>query len=149
MRKKDRHQLITKLLSEQAIRKQEDFVEVLANQGIQVTQATISRDIKEMKLVKIPSADGGYQYSLPQENQDNTAEKLNRLLGDGLLAVDIQDKFLYLKTLPGSAIAIAKLLQSHFPDELFAALNDDDGVLLIGRSEEQTQKLQDFLIAYL
>ncbi|WP_265455396.1 arginine repressor [Enterococcus sp. HY326] len=149
MRKKDRQQLLSQLLNERAIRKQEDFVEILAQEDIFVTQATISRDIKEMKLVKVPSPEGGYQYSLPQESQDNTAEKLHRLLNDGLISVDIQEKLLYLRTLPGSAIALGKLLQSQFSEELFAAINDDDGLLLIARSEAQAQELQEFLIGYL
>lgn len=55
MRKKERHRLITRLLSEQDIQKQEDFVELLKDRGVSVTQATISRDIKELKLVKVPS----------------------------------------------------------------------------------------------
>ena len=67
MRKKDRHRLIIRLLNEFAIEKQEDFVEILKKHGVEVTQATISRDIKELKLVKIPAADGNYRYSLPQE----------------------------------------------------------------------------------
>ncbi|EAG2265802.1 ArgR family transcriptional regulator, partial [Listeria monocytogenes] len=54
MRKKERHRLITRLLSEQDIQKQEDFVELLKDRGVSVTQATISRDIKELKLVKVP-----------------------------------------------------------------------------------------------
>ena len=69
MRKKERHRLITRLLSEQDIQKQEEFVELLQEKGVSVTQATISRDIKEMKLVKVPSQKGGYRYSIPQERQ--------------------------------------------------------------------------------
>ena len=65
MRKQDRHRLITRLLTEKNIQKQEDFVNYLQEKGVAVTQATISRDIKDMKLIKVPSAEGGYRYSLP------------------------------------------------------------------------------------
>ncbi|MDU3405526.1 MAG: ArgR family transcriptional regulator, partial [Enterococcus faecalis] len=62
MRKQDRHRLITRLLTEKNIQKQEDFVNYLQEKGVAVTQATISRDIKDMKLIKVPSAEGGYRY---------------------------------------------------------------------------------------
>lgn len=58
MRKQDRHRLITRLLTEKNIQKQEDFVHYLQEKGVAVTQATISRDIKDMKLIKVPSAEG-------------------------------------------------------------------------------------------
>lgn len=59
MRKQDRHRLITRLLTEKNIQKQEDFVNYLQEKGVAVTQATISRDIKDMKLIKVPSAEAG------------------------------------------------------------------------------------------
>ena len=80
MRKKDRHRLITRLLSEQDIRKQEEFVEILKSKGISVTQATISRDIKELKLIKVPASDGGYRYSIPAETNEDVNTKLEKLL---------------------------------------------------------------------
>ncbi|HFN2111546.1 TPA: arginine repressor, partial [Enterococcus faecium] len=101
MRKKDRHRLITRLLSEQDIRKQEEFVEILKSKGISVTQATISRDIKELKLIKVPASDGGYRYSIPAETNEDVNTKLEKLLKDAFVAVDQMEKFVILKTLPG------------------------------------------------
>lgn len=149
MRKKDRQQLITRLLKEHTIRKQEDFVAILKDEDVAVTQATISRDIKEMKLIKVPALTGGYQYSLPAENQENVEERLNRLLSDGFVAVDVMEKFVYLKTLPGNAAAIAKLLQAQYAEELFSVINDDDGILLIVRTEQAAEDLRSFLMDYL
>ncbi len=65
MKKQDRQRLIRQLLSSQDIERQEDFVRLLEEQNIHVTQATISRDIKEMQLVKVPAASGGYRYNMP------------------------------------------------------------------------------------
>lgn len=149
MRKKDRHRLINRLLNENVIRKQEDFVEILKNQGIDVTQATISRDIKEMKLIKVPSVNGGYQYSMPAETKENLEERLDRLLTDGFVGVDVMDKFVYVKALPGNAAAIGKLVEKQFKSNLFAALNDDDGVLILARSESAAQDLKEFFMQYL
>ena len=107
MRKKERHRLLTRLLTENDIQKQEEFVDYLKSQGVQVTQATISRDIKELKLIKIPSSSGGYRYSLPQETDEDVEEKLDRLLKNAFVSIDEMDKFVILKTLPGNASAIA------------------------------------------
>ena len=84
MRKQDRHRLITRLLTEK-YSKARRFVNYLQEKGVAVTQATISRDIKDMKLIKVPSA-GGYRYSLPLETQANTSAKLAKLLKDAFVA---------------------------------------------------------------
>lgn len=72
MRKKERQRLIKQLLTSNNIQRQEDFVSLLEDQGIKVTQATVSRDIKDMQLVKVPSVTGGYRYSLPTQKNIDT-----------------------------------------------------------------------------
>ncbi len=141
MRKKERHRLLTRLLTENDIQKQEEFVDYLKSQGVQVTQATISRDIKELKLIKIPSSSGGYRYSLPQETDEDVEEKLDRLLKNAFVSIDEMDKFVILKTLPGNASAIANLIDKRFKQELFGSLNDDDNILMIARTEENRSTL--------
>ncbi len=136
MRKKERHRLITRLLTENDIQKQEEFVDFLKKQGVQVTQATISRDIKELKLIKVPSAAGGYRYSLPLESSEDVTEKLDKLLKNAFVSIDQMDKFVILRTLPGNASAIANLIDKRFKKELFGTLNDDDNILMIARTEE-------------
>lgn len=69
MRKKERQRLIKQLLVSNDIQRQEDFVSLLSEQGVKVTQATVSRDIKDMQLVKVPSITGGYRYSLPTQKK--------------------------------------------------------------------------------
>ena len=148
MRKKDRHRLIIRLLNEFAIEKQEDFVEILKKHGVEVTQATISRDIKELKLVKIPAADGNYRYSLPQESNEDLFNKLLRLLKTACIAIDSMDKMIMIKTIPGNASAVGNLLDKCFKEELFGLLNDDDSILMILRTEQDCatiyQKLRNF-----
>ncbi|HFQ4530131.1 TPA: arginine repressor [Enterococcus faecium] len=148
MRKKDRHRLITRLLSEQDIRKQEEFVEILKSKGISVTQATISRDIKELKLIKVP-ADGGYRYSIPAETNEDVNTKLEKLLKDAFVAVDQMEKFVILKTLPGNASAAANLIDKRYKKELFSIINDDDNVLMITRTEDQAVLLKKDFLHYL
>ncbi|OTN76090.1 arginine repressor [Enterococcus sp. 8G7_MSG3316] len=147
MRKRERHRLITRLLNEQDVQKQEDFVGLLEERGVSVTQATISRDIKELKLVKVPSQKGGYRYSIPRETTEDVRGKLDKILKTAFVSVDRMDKFVILKTLPGNASALANLIEKHYVKELFGTLNDDDNVLMITRTEQDTERLfKDFQI---
>lgn len=146
MRKKERHRLITRLMTEKSIQKQEDFVDLLKERGVLVTQATISRDIKELKLIKVPSAEGGYRYSLPAETTEDVNVKLEKMLKDSFVSVDQMEKFVTLKTVPGSASAIANLIDRLYKDILFSCINDDDNILMISRTEAGAEKMRgDFL----
>lgn len=150
MRKQDRHRLITRLLTEKNIQKQEDFVNYLQEKGVAVTQATISRDIKDMKLIKVPSAEGGgYRYSLPLETQANTSAKLAKLLKDAFVAAEQMEKYVVLRTIPGNAAACGSLIEKNYQEKLFAVINDDDSVLMIARTEEAAEKLHKELLSYL
>lgn len=141
MKKKERQRLLTRFLTEHEIQKQEEFVDYLKLQGIEVTQATISRDIKELKLIKVPSVNGGYRYSLPNESQEAVIEKLNKLLQTALVSVDQMEKFVILRTLPGNASAVGNLVDKYYQKELFSSLNDDDKVLMITWTEEKAVEL--------
>lgn len=147
MRKQERHRIITQLLSEHDVKKQEDFVAILAQQGVTVTQATISRDIKEMKLIKVPAQNGGYRYNVPQKEQEDVNEKLADLLKEAVVSVDQMEKFISVKTLPGNASACANLLEKQFAKNLFATVNDDDSVLMIARTEEEAKQIQQEIAA--
>ena len=141
MKKKERQRLLTRFLTEHEIQKQEEFVDYLKLQGIEVTQATISRDIKELKLIKVPSVNGGYRYSLPNESQEDVIEKLNKLLQTALVSVDQMEKFVILRTLPGNASAVGNLVDKYYQKELFSSLKDDDKVLMITWTEEKAVEL--------
>ena len=141
MKKKERQRLLTRFLTEHEIQKQEEFVDYLKLQGIEVMQAMISRDIKELKLIKVPSVNGGYRYSLPNESQEDVIEKLNKLLQTALVSVDQMEKFVILRTLPGNASAVGNLVDKYYQKELFSSLNDDDKVLMITWTEEKAVEL--------
>ncbi|HLQ39341.1 MAG TPA: ArgR family transcriptional regulator [Tetragenococcus sp.] len=149
MRKQERQKLIVQLLSDYNIQKQEELVEALEKNNVKVTQATISRDIKELKLVKVPAASGTYCYSIPVESDEDLGEKLAKLLKDAFVSIDEMDKFVILKTLPGNSGAIANLIDRQFSDILFAILNDDDNILMIARSLELRGRLFQSLQRYI
>lgn len=148
MKKKERHQLLTRLLTEQSISKQEEFVEILEQEGIHVTQATISRDIKELKLIKVPATDGGYHYSLPAQNDAEVAARLDSLLKHAGLTVKQMDKFVFVKTLPGNARAVANLLDTQYKKELFGIMTDDDTILMIAETQEIRNRIYEHLKQY-
>ena len=82
MKKSERQRHIQEIISNQYVERQEDLVKLLVKSGIRVTQATISRDIKDMQLLKVPSVGGGYHYSLPARRQDNKEERLANVMGN-------------------------------------------------------------------
>lgn len=141
MRKAERQQYLRQLMNQHSIERQEDFVSLLDGQGIKVTQATISRDIKEMQLVKVPSIGGGYHYSLPVQKQLDTQKKLRRTLGDAVISMDIQDKLVVLHVQPGNGPALSTLISQMNYKDVFCTLGDDSTVLLICRSDNGAQQM--------
>ncbi|BAP85559.1 arginine repressor ArgR [Paucilactobacillus hokkaidonensis JCM 18461] len=134
MRKVERQQYLRSLINQNSIERQEDFVRLLTRDGIEVTQATISRDIKEMQLVKVPSDGGGYHYSLPVQKQLDTQKKLKRTLNDAFVSLDSQEKMVVVHVQPGSGPALATLISQMNLEDLFCAIGDDSTVLAICRS---------------
>lgn len=136
---------IREIISREAIETQDELVESLRNAGLQVTQATVSRDIKEMQLIKIPAEDGRYKYSLPQEQRAVPVNKLKRALLDHFLSIDFTDNLVVMKCLPGTANTIGALLDSMDWPEVMGTICGDDTILIICRTKENSGKLVDSL----
>lgn len=149
MKKKERHQLLKSLIQDYVIEKQEDFVSILRDKGTEVTQATISRDIKELQLIKVPSLSGGYRYSLPPDIHYDISKKLERLLKTCFVSADVQDYLLIVRTIPGNAFALASLIDLSEFEEIFGTISGDDSVLIICRSNELAQKIKNHFIGML
>lgn len=145
MRKVDRQRLLKNLIQTHEIERQEDFVKLLQAQEIDVTQATISRDIKEMQLIKVPNADEGYHYSLPLEKKMDVKEKLRRILQEAYLTHNQQDYFIVIKALPGNGTAIANLLDQLQSEAVFGTIGGDDTILVICKTEGQAQEFSIFI----
>jgi len=142
VKKQDRQRLIRQLLSSQDIERQEDFVRLLEEQNIHVTQATISRDIKEMQLVKVPAASGGYRYNMPIQKTLDTKKKLKRTLQDAYVSIAAQGKDVIIKVLPGNGPTMSALIDQMNYDFVFGTIGDDQTVLAICTNDEGSQKLQ-------
>src|SRR3954449_7428421 len=118
MTKGQRHIKIRDIIANNDIETQDDLVLILRNAGYNVTQATVSRDIKELHLIKVPLPDGRYKYSLPPVHKYNTEEKLRRMLTDAFISIDSASHFIILKTLPGNAHAVGSLIDNLGWDEM-------------------------------
>lgn len=131
---------IREIVSERAVETQEDLADALREAGFSVTQATISRDIKEMHLVKVPTADGAYRYALPTEPSNfNPETKLHRLLNDVFVAIDHAENLVVMRTLPGNAHAVAWLFDALDWSEMLGTVAGDDTILLIARSRDAAE----------
>lgn len=141
MNKGQRHIKIREIISNNDIETQDELVEILKNQGYNITQATVSRDIKELHLVKVPMADGRYKYSLPADQRFNPLQKLKRSLIDAFVKIDSAGHLIVMKTLPGNANAIAALIDHLDWEEIVGTIGGDDTILLICRTPEAAEEI--------
>ncbi|HWK24033.1 MAG TPA: transcriptional regulator ArgR [Ureibacillus sp.] len=146
MNKGQRHMRIRELVTNNEIETQDDLVDRLKQAGYNVTQATISRDIKELHLVKVPLQDGRYKYSLPADQRFNPLQKLQRALSDSFVSIDGVAHFLMLKSLPGNGNAIAVLIDHLEWPEILGTLSGDDTILIICRREEDRENIKERII---
>lgn len=149
MSKLQRHIKIRELITENIIETQDELVDALKNLGYNVTQATISRDIKELQLVKVPTNNGQYKYSLPADQRFNPLQKLQRLIVDTFVKIENTSHFIILKTLPGNAQAIGVLIDNLDWEEIMGTICGDDTCLIICRTPEQAKEIKNRLIGML
>ena len=130
---------ILDIIEKQDIETQEDLAEALRQRGIGVTQATVSRDIKELRLLKVLSANGVYKYATADKAEHGLSDRLIRMLTDSVLSISSANNLIVIKTLSGSANVAAEALDSlHWP-EVLGTLAGDNTILMIIRSNEEAQ----------
>lgn len=137
--KGQRHIKIREIISSRDIETQDELVNELRTAGFQVTQATVSRDIKELLLVKVPLDDGRYKYSMPTDQRYNPVQKLKRALVDNFVHIDHSGNLVVMKCLPGTANSIAALLDNMEWSEIMGTISGDDTILLICREPHNSQ----------
>lgn len=132
---------IKEIIANHDIETQDELVDHLKKAGFQVTQATVSRDIKELHLVKVPSKSGEYKYSLPQENKYNPLEKLKRILVEAFVSIDFAGHLIVLKTIPGNAHAVGVLIDQLDWEKILGTICGDDTCLIITKTPENAENL--------
>jgi|SRR5699024_3474236 len=143
MSKMKRHLKIRDIISDHDIETQDELVDHLKKLGFKVTQATVSRDIKELHLVKVPAANGKYKYSTPTEHRFDPKDKLKRLIIESFVSIDSASHFVVLKTLPGNAQAMGALIDDLDWEEIMGTICGDDTCLIICRTEDGTELVKD------
>ncbi|MGK4145234.1 arginine catabolic regulator [Weissella paramesenteroides] len=143
--KKERQLAIRELITQKNIQRQEDLVIELNRVGWEVTQATISRDITEMQLVKVPLEAGGFAYAVVA--QTDALVRIKKIIQEATTTIRTQDNFVMITVLPGTGPALKLALEEADFDELFGMLGDDSDVLIILKKNIQatefvTQQLQ-------
>lgn len=132
-----RQMAILDIIEKQSVETQEELAEALRSRGIQVTQATVSRDIKELRLLKVLASDGVYKYATADKAKNGLNDRFIRMLAESLLSVAASNNLVVVKTLSGSANMAGEALDSmHWP-EILGSLAGDNTILLVVRSNEE------------
>ena len=140
--KSERHAMIVAIIKEQVIGTQEELGEILKSKGVLVTQATLSRDIKELGLIKIPTMEGSYRYSLPQDRTPgDVMRRAQRMLEDAVVSVDIAENLIVIKTMSGTAQGVAAAFDDLEWSEVVGTVAGDNTILAVIRSKEQAAEV--------
>ena len=143
--KKSRLEEIITLVEQNNIETQEDLTSLLKEAGYSVTQATVSRDIKKLGLVKTPGRNGRQVYTIPKGTKVDLSEKYIRILKDSFISIEPAMNLLVIKTVSGMAMAAAAALDAMHWSEIVGAVAGDDTIMIAARSLEDVQKLEDKL----
>ena len=136
MNKKERLEKIRRFVTDYQIGTQEEIVEHLREAGISATQATVSRDIKELGIVKIPLKDNTYIYELPK-----SVVRSLQLAENNIVHAERMGNMINLQVIPGNTIFVKSQLMTVFSDQIFSCIADDDSILMVLRSEETAKDI--------
>lgn len=140
MMKNDRQNHLLQIISEESIETQEQLLERLQSRGIKSTQATISRDIKELHLIKEPAGQGRYRYAVSTHRTKlNFADRLRTIFRESLLSADYANNIAVVKTMPGLAQGAASALDSMHINDMVGSLAGDDTVIIVMRDEDSAR----------
>lgn len=142
--KKTRHDKILEIIAQHEVETQEELVRYLREGGFDVTQATISRDIRELKLYKMSVGKGKQKYIVLQQGDENHMEdKFIRVLKDGFVSMDMAQNILVVKTVSGMAMAVAAAIDSLHFQEIVGSIAGDDTIMVAVRTVEDTEQLME------
>lgn len=137
--KAKRQALIREIVESQSIQTQEELAEALRAHGMVVTQATVSRDIKEMHLLKVLSEDGSYRYATMDKGDQGMNDRLIRMLADSVIDLAYANNLIVIRTLSGSAHVAGEAVDSLKWPEVLGTIAGDNTILVIVRSNEEVE----------
>jgi len=139
--KYNRHAKILEIIEKYEIETQDEIVEKLAEAGMEVTQATVSRDIKELKLIKVMTSEGKSKYALFNPDGTNVSSKLLTVFAESFVSSDYANNMVVVKTLPGMAQAAASAIDSLKWPEIVGTIAGDDTIMIVCRAEKLAEEL--------
>ena len=139
--KNKRQNEILQLISSGDIETQEELAAALRDKGYQVTQATVSRDIRELRLIKVAAKSGGYKYARPVRHDFGVSERLSRILTDSLVHVETASNLVVVRTLSGSANVAAEALDNLGWQEIIGTIAGDNTIFIATKSETDAEAL--------
>lgn len=141
--KVNRHAKIIELINKHQIETQEELAAYLNQEGFKVTQATVSRDIRDLKLTKVPAEDGKQFYAVHQSGDGEMGEKYIRVLREGFLSMDMAQNILVVKTVSGMAMAVAAALDAMHWSEVAGCIAGDDTIMCALHSADDTVQVME------
>lgn len=139
--KSKRQSEIIRLITAVDIETQEELAAELRALGYKVTQATVSRDIRELRLIKVAAKDGGFKYAKPERHEIAVSERLARILAESLVSVDASGNIIVVKTLSGSANVAAEALDNLGWPEILGTIAGDNTIFIVTRTEADTSDI--------
>ena len=134
--KSERHAMILNLIETTNVETQEELADMLKQRGICVTQATVSRDIKELRLIKVLAENGGYKYATVDTAEAGMKERFVRIFGDSVVGINTSANLVIVKTLSGSANAAAEAVDSMHWNDIVGTMAGDNTIFSAARDEK-------------
>lgn len=136
--KTNRQSKIIEIIQKNEVETQDELSALLEKDGFRVTQATVSRDIRELKLTKIPTASGRQKYAVITDAPENLSKKYERVLREGFLSIDMAQNILVIKTVSGMASAVCAAIDAMKMREIVGSIAGDDTIMCAIRTVDDT-----------
>jgi len=137
--KYSRHSKILELINKFEIETQEELAKTLCDGGFNVTQATVSRDIKELRLIKVLTKEGRYKYATLKQHETSMSDRFKKLFRDSVLSIDYAENVVVIKTLIGAANAAAAALDALNLKDVVGSIAGDDTIFILIRNKENVE----------
>ena len=149
MNKAERQLKILNIISKYDVSTQDELTELLNNAGCNVTQATTSRDLQEMRITKAVGENGKYKYLAPNPQKKDTSDKMNAVFSQCVISCDYANNIVVVKTISGAAQACAAALDSFDHDAMLGCIAGDDTIMAVARSVDAAKELVDKLSSFI
>jgi transcriptional regulator of arginine metabolism len=139
--KNSRHAKILEIITEYNIETQDELINKLCESGYDVTQATVSRDIKQLQLVKIATEEGKYKYALPRRDDVTSGAKFKSILRDTATSIQNAENIVVIKTYPGMANAAAAAVDALAGDSIIGCIAGDDTIFIVVKNDDEAERV--------